>query len=422
VNEQPPQRPTLSYRDAGVDIDAGNRLVDRIKPHARRTMRPGVLGGLGGFGALFELPLDRYRQPVLVSGTDGVGTKLKLALELESGTTPSASIWWRCALTTCWWSAPNLVSFWIITPPANWMSRWRRRHQGHRRWLRAGGRSAGGRETAEMPGMYQAGDYDLAGFCVGVVEKAKIIDPRRVQVGDVLLGLASSGPHSNGYSLIRKILAVSGADLDQPFADRTLGEALLAPTRIYVKPICKLLTGRGSRYRPHHRRRPDRKSAARATSRYQGRHRYRQLARPAVFQWLQQQGGVAEAEMWRTFNCGVGLVVCVAADAVDRTTGAIARMRAKPLGSWAISPRIKVRAGCGVRTVSGDSENPASGVDFRAGSNLQAILDQAASGDCRRRSLPSSATGPAFKGWNAHGKPAFRRWSWITNYFPTGRF
>ncbi|HAO31351.1 MAG TPA: phosphoribosylformylglycinamidine cyclo-ligase [Candidatus Competibacter sp.] len=318
MNEHPSQRPTLSYRDAGVDIDAGNRLVDRIKPHARRTRRPGVLGGLGGFGALFELPLDRYRQPVLVSGTDGVGTKLKLALELNRHDTIGIDLVAMCVNDVLVVGAEPLffldyyatgkldveVAATVIKGIADGCEQ-------------AGAALVGG-ETAEMPGLYQAGDYDLAGFCVGVVEKAKIIDPSRVQVGDVLLGLASSGPHSNGYSLIRKILSVGGEALDQAFAGATLGEALLAPTRIYVKPMLRLLeqvevhaiahiTGGGLTENLPRVLPADAKATLNVAS----------WRRPAIFQWLQQRGNVADAEMWRTFNCGVGLVVCVAPDAVD---------------------------------------------------------------------------------------------------------
>ncbi|MEI2741785.1 MAG: phosphoribosylformylglycinamidine cyclo-ligase [Candidatus Competibacter sp.] len=318
MNEHPSQRPTLSYRDAGVDIDAGNRLVDRIKPHARRTRRPGVLGGLGGFGALFELPLDRYRQPVLVSGTDGVGTKLKLALELNRHDTIGIDLVAMCVNDVLVVGAEPLffldyyatgkldveVAATVIKGIADGCEQ-------------AGAALVGG-ETAEMPGLYQAGDYDLAGFCVGVVEKSKIIDPNRVQVGDVLLGLASSGPHSNGYSLIRKILSVGGEALDQVFAGATLGEALLAPTRIYVKPILRLLeqvevhaiahiTGGGLTENLPRVLPADAKAMLNVAS----------WRRPAIFQWLQQRGNVADAEMWRTFNCGVGLVVCVAPDAVD---------------------------------------------------------------------------------------------------------
>ncbi|MDS4031707.1 MAG: phosphoribosylformylglycinamidine cyclo-ligase [Candidatus Contendobacter sp.] len=319
MNDSHPHPPALSYRDAGVDIDAGNRLVDRIKPHARRTLRPGVLGGLGGFGALFELPLDRYRQPVLVSGTDGVGTKLKLALELNRHDTIGIDLVAMCVNDVLVVGAEPLffldyyatgkldvdVAAAVIKGIADGCAQ-------------AGAALVGG-ETAEMPGMYRDGDYDLAGFCVGVVEKARIIDGSKVQPGDALLGLAASGPHSNGYSLIRKILAVSGATLDQPFADSTLGAALLAPTRIYVKPILKLLeqievhaiahiTGGGlteniPRVLP---------AKTKAVIDPQG------WQRPAIFQWLQQRGGVAEMEMRRTFNCGVGLVVCVAAQDAER--------------------------------------------------------------------------------------------------------
>ncbi|MDG4595624.1 MAG: phosphoribosylformylglycinamidine cyclo-ligase [Candidatus Contendobacter sp.] len=319
MNDSHPQPPTLGYRDAGVDIDAGNRLVDRIKPHARRTLRPGVLGGLGGFGALFELPLDRYRQPVLVSGTDGVGTKLKLALELNRHDTIGIDLVAMCANDVLVVGAEPLffldyyatgkldvdVAAAVIKGIADGCAQ-------------AGAALVGG-ETAEMPGMYREGDYDLAGFCVGVVEKARVIDGSKVQPGDALLGLASSGPHSNGYSLIRKILAVSRATLEQPFADSTLGTALLAPTRIYVKPILKLLeqievhaiahiTGGGLTENVP-RVLPANTKAVIDLQSWQ---------RPAIFQWLQQQGGVAEAEMRRTFNCGVGLVVCVAAQDAER--------------------------------------------------------------------------------------------------------
>jgi len=320
VNDPHPQRPTLSYRDAGVDIAAGNRLVERIKPYARRTLRPGVLSGLGGFGALFELPLDRYRQPVLVSGTDGVGTKLKLALELGRHDTIGIDLVAMCVNDVLVVGAEPLffldyyatgqldveVAADVIKGIADGCAQ-------------AGAALVGG-ETAEMPGMYGAGDYDLAGFCVGVVEKARIIDGSRVAPGDILLALASSGPHSNGYSLIRKILAVSGAQLDQPFADRTLGEMLLTPTRIYVKPILQLLeqievraiahiTGGGLTENLPRVLPPNTKAVIDAA----------RWPQPAIFQWLQQQGRVSEPEMWRTFNRGVGLVVCVAAEDAEPT-------------------------------------------------------------------------------------------------------
>ena len=320
MNDHSPQSPSLSYRDAGVDIDAGNRLVDRIKPHARRTLRPGVLGGLGGFGALFELPLDRYRQPVLVSGTDGVGTKLKLALELNRHGTIGIDLVAMCVNDVLVAGAEPLFFLDYYATGKLDVDVAATVIQGIADGCEQAGAALVGGETAEMPGMYADGDYDLAGFCVGVVEKSRILDSAQVQVGDVLLGLASSGPHSNGYSLIRKIVTVSGADLEQPFAaGRTLGEVLLAPTRIYVKPVLRLLeqipvraiahiTGGGLTENLPRVLPIDTKAVIDPHS----------WQRPAVFQWLQQQGGVAEAEMWRTFNCGVGLVICVAADDAER--------------------------------------------------------------------------------------------------------
>lgn len=318
ANEQSLQPPTLSYRDAGVDIDAGNRLVERIKPYARRTQRPEVLGGLGGFGALFEIPLDRYRQPVLVSGTDGVGTKLKLALELNRHDTIGIDLVAMCVNDVLVVGAEPLFFLDYYATGQLDVEVAATVIQGIAEGCTQAGAALVGGETAEMPGMYQGHDYDLAGFCVGVVEKAKIINPSRVQVGDVLLGLASSGPHSNGYSLIRKILAVSGAPLDQSLGEVALSDALLAPTRIYVKPILQLLqqvevhaiahiTGGGlTENLP--RVLPANVKAVINVASWQ---------RPVIFRWLQQHGNVADAEMWRTFNCGVGLVVCVAAEAAD---------------------------------------------------------------------------------------------------------
>jgi len=310
---------SLSYRDAGVDIDAGNRLVDRIKPHARRTQRPGVLGGLGGFGALFELPLDHYHQPILVSGTDGVGTKLKLALELNRHDTIGIDLVAMCVNDVLVVGAEPLFFLdYYATGKLN-VDVAADVIKGIADGCEQAGAALVGGETAEMPGMYQDGDYDLAGFCVGVVEKAKIIDGSRIQPGDALLALASSGPHSNGYSLIRKILAVNHAKLDQPLADgRPLGEALLAPTRIYVKPVLKLLEALEVKAIAHitgggltenlPRVLPTGVKAIINPHSWQ---------RPAIFHWLQQQGGVIETEMWRTFNCGVGMIVCVAAEQVD---------------------------------------------------------------------------------------------------------
>ncbi|HPF59184.1 MAG TPA: phosphoribosylformylglycinamidine cyclo-ligase [Candidatus Competibacteraceae bacterium] len=320
MNDSHPSSSSLSYRDAGVDIDAGNRLVDRIKPHVRRTLRPGVLGDLGGFGALFELPLDRYRQPVLVSGTDGVGTKLKLALALNRYDTIGIDLVAMCVNDVLVVGAEPLffLDYYAtgrlnVDVAANVI-------KGIADGCEQAGAALVGGETAEMPGLYSEDDYDLAGFCVGVVEKTRIIDRHRVKAGNILLGLASSGPHSNGYSLIRKILAVSGSKLDQPLIEgRTLGEALLMPTRIYVKPVLKLLETLEVKAIAHITGGGLTENLPRVLPvGVKARIDTQSWLRPAIFQWLQQQGGVIEAEMWRTFNCGVGMMVCVAAEDADQ--------------------------------------------------------------------------------------------------------
>jgi phosphoribosylformylglycinamidine cyclo-ligase len=305
---------TLSYRQAGVDIDAGNALVERIKPLVQRTQRPGVLAGLGGFGALFELPIHRYREPVLVSGTDGVGTKLKLAMQLGKHDTIGIDLVAMCVNDIVVAGAEPLFFLdYYATGHLN-VEAAAAVIGGIAYGCELAGCALTGGETAEMPGMYQGDDYDLAGFAVGIVEKSAIIQPERVQPGDLLLGLASSGPHSNGYSLVRKILEVSGAALDQDLDGRSLGEALLAPTRIYVKPLLGLLaevevhalahiTGGGLTENLPRVLPPGTEAVIRANA----------WQRPAVFDWLQQQGNVAEAEMLRTFNCGIGMVVCVSA-------------------------------------------------------------------------------------------------------------
>ncbi len=311
--------PALSYRDAGVDIDTGNALVERIKPVVKETFRPGVLTGLGGFGALFELPLDRYRQPVLVSGTDGVGTKLKLALALKRHDTIGIDLVAMCVNDIVVTGAEPLFFLDYYATARLELDVAADVIKGIAEGCKRSGAALTGGETAEMPGLYQDGDYDLAGFCVGIVEKSRIIGPDRVRPGDVLIGLASSGPHANGYSLIRKILEVSGADLNQPLAGRPLGEQLLTPTRIYVKPLLALtgqievhalahITGGGL---PENLPRvlPRDTKAVIDTRTWQ---------RPALFDWLQQQGRVEESEMLRTFNCGVGMVACVARSDADR--------------------------------------------------------------------------------------------------------
>ena len=330
--------PGLTYRDAGVDIDAGESLVERIKADVATTRRPGVLGGLGGFGGLFELPVDRYRRPVLVSGTDGVGTKLKLAIATGRHQGIGIDLVAMCVNDVLVQGAEPLffLDYYAtgrldVDVAATVVSS-----------IAEGCRQAGcallGGETAEMPGMYAEGHYDLAGFCVGVVEKDELIDGSRVQAGDVLIGLASSGPHSNGYSLVRKILEVSGASLEQPLEGKPLGDYLLAPTRIYVKPVLRLLsqikvkalahiTGGGL---PENLPRVFPQGLA-------ARIDTRSWSWPPVFQWLQQQGRVATTEMYRTFNCGVGMVIAVAADDAEQ---ALAILRDAGEQAWRIGEMV----------------------------------------------------------------------------------
>lgn len=306
--------PSLSYRDAGVDIDAGNALVDEIKAVTKKTNRPEVLSELGGFGAMCEIP-SGYKQPVLVSATDGVGTKLKLAMEMDKHDTIGIDLVAMCVndLIVCG-AEPLFFLDYYATGGLNVASA-TQVVTGIGAGCELSGCALIGGETAEMPGMYSGEDYDLAGFSVGVVEKSKIIDQSKVAVGDNLIGLSSSGPHSNGYSLIRKIIEVSGAKLDQAFGERTLGETLLEPTTIYVKTIAALadfvdihalahITGGGiTENLP--RVLPD--SA-------QARIKADAWKRPEIFNWLQENGGVAESEMLRTFNCGIGMIICVSAE------------------------------------------------------------------------------------------------------------
>lgn len=323
TQDSPSPAPTsLSYRDAGVDIDAGAQLVERIKPLAAATRRPGVLSGLGGFGALFELPLDRYRHPVLVSGTDGVGTKLRLAIELGRHEGIGIDLVAMCANDILVSGAEPLFFLDYYATSRLDLEVASTVVAGIARGCELAGCALTGGETAEMPGIYAPGDYDLAGFCVGIVEKDAIIQPERVRPGDRLIGLASSGPHSNGYSLIRKVIEVSGVDLAMPCDGSPLAECLLAPTRIYARSLLPLIgalpvhglahiTGGGlSENLP--RVLPQGCGAVIDLASWQ---------RPAVFDWLQAAGSIAEDEMLRTFNCGVGMVVCVAEADVERALG-----------------------------------------------------------------------------------------------------
>ncbi len=311
---------SLSYRDAGVDIEAGNALVDRIKPHAAKTRRNGVMAGLGGFGSLFELPLDRYRNPVLVSGTDGVGTKLRLAIESGIHDTIGIDLVAMCVNDIVVLGAEPLFFLDYYATGKLDIDIAESVVAGIADGCQLAGAALVGGETAEMPSMYQEGDYDLAGFCVGVVEKDKVIDGSKVQQGDVLIGLAASGPHSNGYSLIRKIVDRSGLPLTADFQGSTLGKHLLAPTKIYVKSLLQLhqkidihalshITGGGlleniPRVLPNYvNARIDAKS----------------WTRPSIFDWLQEQGNVVDEEMYRTFNNGIGMVICIAQKDADET-------------------------------------------------------------------------------------------------------
>lgn len=310
------QSKSLNYRDAGVNIDAGNEFVNKIKSSVASTRRPGVMGSLGGFGGLFELP-ENYQQPVLVSGTDGVGTKLKLAIELNKHDTIGIDLVAMCVNDILVLGAEPLYFLdYYATGELN-TDIAASVVEGIADGCRQSNAALIGGETAEMPGMYSKGDYDLAGFCVGVVEKQKIIDGSKVKASDAMIAIASSGPHSNGYSLVRKIIEFSKADINATFADNelTLGDALLAPTRIYVKAIHSILetfdihamahiTG-GGLLENIPRVLPDNAQAFVDTSSWQ---------LPEVFQWLQDNGNVEINEMYRTFNCGVGMVLIVDKD------------------------------------------------------------------------------------------------------------
>jgi phosphoribosylformylglycinamidine cyclo-ligase len=338
----------LTYRDAGVDIDAGDRLVENIKPFARKTLRKGVLAGIGGFGALFEIARTRYREPVLVAGTDGVGTKLKLAFELGRHDSIGIDLVAMSVNDILTHGAEPLffLDYYacgrldVATATAVVKG------------IAAGCKQAGcaliGGETAEMPGMYTAGEYDLAGFAVGVVEKSRIIDGSGIAEGDVVLGLASSGAHSNGYSLIRKIITVRGVDLSANFHGRALGDVVLEPTRIYVKPVLKLV----------------KRSAVKGLAHITGGGIVENVPRilpaglaarieraawrlPPLFQWLKAEGGIATAELYRVFNCGIGMAVVVApADAAR----AVRTLEAAGATAWRIG-RIERRKKNGPQVV-----------------------------------------------------------------------
>jgi phosphoribosylformylglycinamidine cyclo-ligase len=321
----------LTYRDAGVDIDAGDALVDDIKKIVKSTRRPEVLAGVGGFGALVSIP-KKYKQPILVSGTDGVGTKLKLGIDTGRVQGLGQDLVGMCVNDVLVNGAEPL--FFLDYYATGKLDKRVAAQviKGIAQGCKLAGAALVGGETAEMPGLYDDGEFDLAGFCVAVVEKKKIIDGSKIKPGDVLIGLPSSGPHSNGYSLIRKILKVSKAKLDQPLGKTTLGDALLAPTQIYVKPVLKLLaqgvdvrgmahitgggiTGNLPRCFP--------KGVA-AVVDTQG------WKRPEVFDWLQKNGQVEQDEMWRVFNCGVGFVMVVPRVQAAEAMASLKKSGAKP--------------------------------------------------------------------------------------------
>ena len=317
MNTKPEKPSGLSYLDAGVDIDAGNELVERIKPAVKSTNRSGVITGLGGFGGLFKLDTERYKEPVLVSGTDGVGTKLLLARQLGTHDTIGIDLVAMCVndILTCG-AEPLFFLDYYATGKLK-IDNAQAVIEGIAEGCRQSGCALIGGETAEMPGMYGQDEYDLAGFTVGVVDRPKLIDGSRIKAGHRVLGLQSSGPHSNGYSLIRKVLEQSGDDPSMSLGDMTLGEALLAPTRIYVKALLPLIeqytldgmahiTGGGISENII-RVIPDELGLEVDLSAWE---------LPAVFNWLQSNGQIDESEMLRTFNCGIGMVVLVREDSV----------------------------------------------------------------------------------------------------------
>ncbi len=325
----------MTYRAAGVDIDAGNALVERIKPHVRRTFRPEVMAGLGGFGGLFDLG-QRFREPVLVSGTDGVGTKLKLAQQLNRHDTIGIDLVGMCVNDVLVQAAEPLFFLDYFATGKLDVDIAATVIGGIARGCELAGCALIGGETAEMPDMYPPGEYDLAGFAVGAVEKSALIDGSRIAAGDIIVGITSSGPHSNGYSLIRRILERAGNPLDLDIDGVSLADALLAPTTIYVKPVLALLEAMPVHGMAHItggglleniiRVVPDGLGIELDSTSWK---------LPAVFEWLRREGSLDAKEMWRTFNCGIGYTLILAPDAVDTAVKQLAGagLTALPIGS-----------------------------------------------------------------------------------------
>nr|WP_315482473.1 phosphoribosylformylglycinamidine cyclo-ligase [uncultured Undibacterium sp.] len=315
---------SLSYADAGVDMVAGDALVDAIKPYAKRTMREGVMAGIGGFGAMFEVS-KKYKEPVLVSGTDGVGTKLKLAFHLNRHDTVGIDLVAMSVNDILVQGAEPLFFLDYFACGKLDVATATDVIKGVAFGCEQAGCALIGGETAEMPSMYPEGEYDLAGFAVGAVEKSKIIDGSKIVPGDVILGLASSGIHSNGFSLVRKIIEVANPDLNADFHGHSLADALIAPTRIYVKPLLALMASVEVKGMAHitggglvenvPRVLGDKLTAILDSKSWE---------MPPLFKWLQQHGGVADAEMHRVFNCGIGMVVIMAADQADAAMAQLA--------------------------------------------------------------------------------------------------
>ena len=327
-------KPSLSYKDAGVDINAGNELVERIKPHVKRTTRPEVIGGLGGFGALCAIP-SKYKEPILVSGTDGVGTKLRLAIDLKKHDTIGIGLVAMCVNDLVVQGAEPLFFLDYYATGKLDVDVASDVVKGIAEGCVQSGCALVGGETAEMPGMYHAGDYDLAGFCVGVVEKSEIIDGSQVKVGDALIALGSSGPHSNGYSLIRKVIDVAGVNPStEQLNGRSLSEQVLAPTKIYVKSVLALikqtevhaiahLTG-GGFWENIPRVLPKKTKAVIDESSWEWQ---------PVFKWLKEKGNIETYEMYRTFNCGVGMVIALPQSQVET---ALAILKQSGENAWLI--------------------------------------------------------------------------------------
>jgi phosphoribosylformylglycinamidine cyclo-ligase len=332
----------LSYRDAGVDIDAGDDLVDRIKPLAKKTMREGVLAGIGGFGALFEVP-KRYKEPVLVSGTDGVGTKLRLAFEWNRHDTIGQDLVAMSVNDILVQGAEPLFFLDYFACGKLTVDTAATVVGGIAMGCELSGCALIGGETAEMPGMYPPGEYDLAGFAVGAVEKSKIITGATIVPGDVVLAIGSSGAHSNGYSLVRKIIERAGAKPTDDLGGRPLGDVVMAPTQIYVKPLLKLISEITVKGMAHitggglvdnvPRVLPENTQAVLHRDSWQ---------MPELFRWLQMKGGVADAEMVRVFNCGIGMVVIVSADQAEV---AIKSLKAEGLNAWTVGEVVERPAG-----------------------------------------------------------------------------